>query len=52
LNPKVKENNEVQANGGIDNINARYNIKIERYIIGISYMKELGDMPNWVTVCS
>ncbi len=36
--------NEVQANGGIDDINARYNTKMEGYKIWMSYMKELGEM--------
>ncbi len=33
--------NEVQANGGIDDINARYNTKMEGYTTQMSYMKEL-----------
>ncbi len=31
--------NEVQANGGIDDINARYNTKMEGYTTRMSYMK-------------
>ena len=33
---------DVQANGGIDDINARYNTKMEGYTIRMSYMKEGG----------
>jgi hypothetical protein len=36
--------NEVQANGGIDDINARYNTKMEGYTTRMSYMKELGEI--------
>ena len=36
--------NEVQANGGIDGINARYNTKMEGYTTLMSYMKELSEM--------
>jgi hypothetical protein len=34
--------NEVQ--GGIDDINARYNTKMEGYTTRMSYMKELSEM--------
>lgn len=33
--------NEVQANGGIDDINVRYNTKMEGYTTRMSDMKEL-----------
>lgn len=35
---------EVQASGGIDNINARYNTKMEGYTTRMPYMKELCKM--------
>lgn len=33
--------NEVQANGGIDNLNARYNTKMEGYTTRMLCMEEL-----------
>ncbi len=36
--------NEVQANGGIDDINARYNTKMEGYTTRMPDMKELCEM--------
>lgn len=42
--------NEVRANGGIYDMNARYNTKMEGYTTQISYMKELSDINfghNW-----
>ncbi len=36
--------NEIQANGGEDDMNAIYNTRMEGYTMRMSYMKELGDI--------